>query len=87
MENEQIEILAAERIARRTAFVGFAALFRREAETAERVLRSVAEDMILNRPDVESARKVADASLRIVDKLAAHCAYLRSLEQEGRGIT
>ena len=80
------EAMEAELIALKRAFIGFTSLFARQAETAEHVLRAAAEELLTQHVEVEGCRAVAEASLRIADDMAAHCAYLRGLEREGRGI-
>ena len=83
---ERLDEIEAELVALKRAFIGFAALFARQAETAENVLRTAAEELLTEHPNVDSSHAVAEASIRIADDLAAHCAFLRSLEREGRGI-
>ena len=77
----------AELDALRAAFTGFAALFRQQAERSETILRDAAEAVLTSDAvHVGDARAVAEASLRVADQLAEHCAYLDSLDREGRGI-
>lgn len=84
---ERIARIEAELDALRAAFIGFAALFRRQAERSETILRDAAEAVLTSGSvDLEDARAVAEASLRVADQLAEHCAYLDSLDHEGRGI-
>ena len=83
---DRVDELEAELIALKRAFIGFASLFAGRAATAEHVLRTAAEEILTEHPDVENSHAIAEASVRIADDLAAHCAYLRGLEREGRGI-
>ena len=77
----------AELDALRCAFVGFASLFRAQAERSEVLLRESAEHVLTSdHAEVGDCRAVAEASIRVADQLAEHCAYLDSLDREGRGI-
>lgn len=84
---ERLAVVEAELEALRAAFVGFASLFRTQCERAEQVLREAAETVLTSdQVDVADVRAVAQASIRVADQLAEHCAYLDSLDHEGRGI-
>ena len=62
-------------------------MFREQAERAETILREAAEAVLTSEAvEIGDTRAVAEASIRVADQLAEHCAYLDSLDHEGRGI-
>ena len=86
-DSERLAVVEAELDALRAAFTGFAALFRQQSERSEVILREAAEAVLTSASaDIGDARAVAEASIRVADQLAEHCAYLDSLDREGRGI-
>ena len=84
MEADRTKALEAEVIALKRAFIGFAALFARQAEPAEHVLRTAAEELLTHHAGIENCRAGTEANMRVAGDIAAQCAYFRSLS--GRGV-